>query len=202
MTPVPRVEQRWACIAAADQTILAAQLSSYFNEPGTYFAIFEFPAPDRPYEEVPTKDSYFAQILGKRAATHINNCLALIQPEFIILLGVSPVAQTYLRAILPEQKLVTINTEPELLALPFVAGANEALKCKPSQIIEGLVAAKVAKRPLAIANDAPDLPSRQLLGRKGLVLLENPAETGEVSIINYASSIDADVVLAEPVERE
>ena len=190
------------CIAATDQTILAAQLSSYFNEPGTYFALFEFPSVERPYEEIPTKDGYFTQIIGKRAATHINNCLAQIQPDSIILLGLSEIAQTYLRAILPEQKLVTVNTAAELLALPFAVASSEPLKCKPSQVIEGLVAAKAATRPLAFADNAPDLPARLLRGRKGLVFLENPAEVGEVSIINYAASIEADIVLADAIDRE
>jgi hypothetical protein len=201
LTPAPKIEQRWVCIAAADQTILAAQLSSYFNEPGTYFALFEFPGVERPYEEIPTKDGYFSQIIGKRAATHINNCLAQIQPESIILLGLSEMAQTYLRAILPEQRLVTVNTAAELLALPFAA-ASEPLKCKPSQAIEGLIAAKAETRPLEFADDAPDQPPRLLRGKKALVFLENPAEVGEVSIINYATSIDADIVLADAVERE
>jgi len=156
---------------------------------------------ERPYEETPTKDGYFAQIIGKRAATHINNCLAQIQPDSIILLGLSDVDQTYLRAIIPGHILITINTEAELLALPFAA-ASDPLKCKPSQAIEGLIAAKAATRPLAFADNAPDLPPRLLRGKKGLVFLENPAEVGEVSIINYAASIDADIVLADAVERD
>jgi len=201
LSSVPKIERRWTCIAAADQTLLAAQISSYFNEPGTYFALFEFPAADRPHEEVPTKDGYFAQILGKRAATHINNCLAYIRPESIILLGLSDFAQTYLRAILPAHLLTIVNTESELIELPFAVGAPKPFTCKPSQAIEGLVAARIVNRPLAYSDDAPELPSRQLLGRKGLVVLENRAAVGEVSIINYAASIGADVVLAHPIER-
>lgn len=190
------------CIAGTDQTLLAAQLSSYFNEPGTYFAMFEFPDADRPCEEVPQKDGYFAQILGKRAATAINNCLAYIQPASIILLGLSTAAQSYLRAILPEQKLLTINSEVELLALPFATGAPKPLKCKPSQSIQGLIAAKLAKKPLAFADDAPSMPTRQLHGKKGLIVVENPAEVGEVTIVNYATSIDADIVLVDRVGRD
>jgi CHAT domain len=200
LNSAPKIEKRWACIAAVDQTILAAQLSSYFNEPGTYFPLFEFPKADRPYQEIPTRDGYFAQIIGKRAATHINNCLAQIQPESIILLGLTEIAQTYIRAIIPEHKLIIVNRESELLALPF-ASASETFKCKPSQAIEGLMAAKATKKPLAFSEDAPDLPSRLIRGKKGLVVLENPAEVGEVSIINYAASIDADIVLADEVER-
>jgi hypothetical protein len=84
LSQVPKIEQRWVCIAATGKTTLAAQLSSYFNEPQTYFALFEFPAADRPFEEVPSKDSYYGQIIVKLAVTNINNCLAKIQPDKII----------------------------------------------------------------------------------------------------------------------
>jgi hypothetical protein len=89
VTPGPKIETRWVCIAASNQTRLAAQLSSYFNDPGVYFPVFEFPDLKRAHEEVLGKDGYFTQIVGKRAATWINNSLARIQPERIILLGLS-----------------------------------------------------------------------------------------------------------------
>src|SRR5262249_49880860 len=147
LSPAPSIEERWVCIAASDQTLLAAQVSSYFNDAGTYFAVFDFPPVERAYEEIPTKDTYFSQIIGKRAATHINNCIAQLQPSSIILLGLSSPAQTYLRAIIPENLLVTINTEAELLAQPF-ATSGEPITCKPSQAINGLMAAKTANKPL------------------------------------------------------
>jgi hypothetical protein len=187
------------CIAGADQTLLAAQLSSYFNEAATYFAVLEFPAAALPSENVPQKDD-IGQMLMRRAATFINNCLAQFQPDKIILLGLPPAAQSCLRGILPPQKLVTVETEAELLALPFLT-TTEPMKCKPEQAIEGLIAAKLAKRPLAFSEDAPDFPARQLTGKKGLILLESSAGVGEVAIVNYAASIDADIVVAPPVER-
>ena len=61
--------------------------------------------------------------------------------------------------------------------------------------------AKLAKRPLAFSEDAPDIPGRQLTGKKGLILLERNAGVSEVAIVNYAASIDADIVIAPPVER-
>lgn len=200
LTPAPKIEKRCACIAGADQARLAAQLSSYFNEPSTYFVVVEFPAAALPYQDIPQKEGYFVQILGQRAATFINNCLAHIQPDQIILLGLSAIAQTYLRAILPPRMLVTVDSEAELLALPFVTTA-EPMKCKPRQVIEGLIAAKAAKKPLVFADDAPDFPARQLNGGKGVIVLESDAGIGEIAIVNYAASIDADVVVAPPVDR-
>ena len=139
-------------------------------------------------------------MLMRRAATFINNCLAQFQPDKIILLGLPPAAQSCLHGILPPQKLITVDTEAEFLALPFLTN-TEPMKCKPRQAINGLVAAKLAKRPLAFSEDAPDFPARQLTGKKGLILLERNAGVSEVAIVNYAASIDADIVIAPPVER-
>ena len=202
MTPGPKIETRWVCIAASEQTQLAAQLSSYFNDPGVYFPVFQFPDLDRNHEEALTKDGYFTQIIGKRAATWINNSLARIQPDRIILLGLSDASASYLRAVLPAEKLIVVNTETELLALSFAAGKPEPLTCRPSQAIEGLLRAKSQRVPLAFSENAPDLPSKKLDGKSGLILLENAFDIGEVATINYAASIDADVVIVPEVQRE
>jgi len=202
VTASPKIETRWICIAGSEQTQLAAQLSSYFSDPGVYFAIFQFPKLDRPYEEAPTRDGYFTQILGKRAATWINNSLAHIQPDRIILLGLSDASASYLRAILPAEKFIVVNTEAELLELPFAEGKPEPLICKPHQAIEGLLGAKSQGVPLAFSDSAPDFPLRKLDGDSGLVLLENTFDISEVAIINYAASIDADIAIVPEVPRE
>lgn len=202
VTPAPKIETRWVCIAASNQTRLAAQLSSYFNDPGVYFPVFEFPDLKRSNEEVLAKDGYFAQILGKRAAIWINNSLARIQPGHIILLGLSRESASYFNAILPTDEAIVVETEADLLALPFTAGKPEPLKCKPSQAIEGLLSAKSQKVPLAFSENAPDLPSQKLDGKSGLILLENGFDISEVATVNYAASIDADVVIVPEVKRE
>jgi hypothetical protein len=202
VTLQPRIETRWVCIAASEQTRLAAQLSSYFNDPGVYFAVFQFPDLDRPHEDDSGTDGYFAQIIGKRTATWINNSLARIQPDRIILLGLSHAAASYLRAVLPAERLLVVKTEAELLALPFVAGKPEPLVCKPAQAVEGLLRAKSQRVPLFFSDSAPNLPSERLDGRSGLILLENTCDIGAVATINYAISIDADVAIVPAVQRE
>jgi hypothetical protein len=154
VTPGPKIETRWVCIAASNQTRLAAQLSSYFNDPGVYFPVFEFPDLKRSDEEVLAKDGYFEQILGKRAAIWINNSLARIQPERILLLGLSRESASYLKAIVPTDEAIVVETEADLLALPFTAGKPAPLECKPSQAIEGLLRAKFQKVPLAFSENA------------------------------------------------
>lgn len=202
MIPAPKIETRWVCIAASDQTRLAAQLSSYFNDPGVYFPVFQFPDLDKPHEEVLAKDGYLTQIIGERTAIWINNSLVRIRPDRIILLGLSDASASYLRAVLPAGKLVVVQTENELRALPFTASKLEPVTCKPSQAVEGLLRAKSQKVPLAFSDSAPDLPCQKLDGKSGLILLENAFDIGEVATINYAASIDADVAIVPEVQRD
>jgi hypothetical protein len=199
---IPHIETQWVCIAQKGSTLLAAQLSSHFNKANTYFPIFFFYAADRPFDEASeaNKDGYFSQVIWRRAATQINNSLAHIQPHRIILLGMTEIAQTHLRAILPEEKLIVVNNGEEMLALPFIS-SQEPLRCKPTQPIQALAAAKATRRPLVFDEHAPDLPDRQIGGKAGLVVLENNEDVVEVAAVNYAAAIDADVAIVEPIDR-
>ena len=71
----PSVEERCVCIATEAGLPLAAMISSYFNSPGRYFAVFEFPTLAFPYTGASDErsDGYFAQILGDKAAGEINH---------------------------------------------------------------------------------------------------------------------------------
>jgi hypothetical protein len=46
---LPSIEDRCVCIVTQAALALAATISSYFDERGTYFAVFEFPTRDYPY---------------------------------------------------------------------------------------------------------------------------------------------------------
>ena len=84
---VPLIENRWVCISTRGKAPFAAVISSYVQDAGVYFPIFEFPSIDVPYSPSSDfgKDGYLGRILGDRAAHEINNCLARIQPDKILL---------------------------------------------------------------------------------------------------------------------
>jgi hypothetical protein len=198
----PQIENRWVCIAGSGKAQLAAQIASYFKTAGVYFAVFDFPELEVPYREVAHKDGYFSQIIGHRSAVSINNAMARIQPDKIILAGLSEAALTYLRPLLPDHRVVIINDETEIPQQPFAKDAPGPLLCKPSQPIEGLIAARTANRPLAFDQNAPDLPTRKLEGKSGLIVLENSAGVPDLSVAIFALSIDADILLVPAVERD
>lgn len=176
-------------------------MSSYARESGVYLPVFEFPAIDVPYSQSSDfeKDGYLGRIMGDRAAHEINNSLARIQPNSILLLGMTETEKSYLRVLLPSRKLIEINTLAEIPArLPFAVSKADPVRCKSLQLIEGLLLAKFSHRPLVVDEDAALLPEQYLHGGEGILLIENDRDMHDVAAINYAFAINADVVLIPP----
>jgi hypothetical protein len=203
--PVPRIEERWVCIATEKQVALAAVVASYFQDEGAYLAVFEFPpidVPSSPVNETGT-DGYFARLMGDRAAHSIANVLAGIQPPGILLLGMTETERSYFRARLPAGKLFEIDSIAELpRQLPFAQPDSGSIACKPSQIIEGFLLAKFSRKRLVIDEGAADLPAKYLHGGRGVVVIENDGGLPEIAAVNYAFAINADVILTPFFSRQ
>jgi hypothetical protein len=205
MATVPRIENRWTCIATKTGVALASVASSYFQEQGVYVPVFEFPAVDAPYSPINDlgHDGYIARVVGTRAATTINNSLARIQPRVVLLLGLTETEKSYFRAYLPREKLVEINTIEDLAALlPLGHSHSDVVACRSSQIIEGLLLAKFTRKRLVVDDGAPLLEAQHLHAGEGVLVVENGGTVSEVAAINYAFAINADVVLVPPIDRQ
>jgi hypothetical protein len=201
---LPSIEDRCVCIVTQAALALAATISSYFDERDTYFAVFEFPTLDYPYTGASESksDGFYARVLGDKAAGEINNALARIQPNLILLLGLTEIEQTYIRVRMPEERLKDVSSLAEVLALfPVIAQDRSSLTCKPTQVIEGLLAARFAGKMLLVDQTADDLPSESIRGARGIVVLESAGDVHDIVAINYAAAFDLDVVLIPPVER-
>ena len=148
------------------------------------------------------KDGYLGRILGDRAAHEINNSLARLQPDAILLVGMTDNQKSYLRALLPAQKLVEVNSLDDVPArLPFSLPTTDPVKCKAAQLSEGLLVAKFSHKPLVIDESAPLLPTKYLHGGEGVLLIENDTSVPDVAAINYAFAINADVVLVPAIDK-
>lgn len=205
MAKLPLIERRCACIATDNQVALAAQVSSCFQISGSYLPVFHFPPITVPYS--PSfqfgDDNWFRHLLGTRAAICINNALARINPEVILLLGLSQSEESYLREILPPQKLISIAALDELpKRLPLSAAHPDPITCQPCQLIQGLLHAKFTCRPLVIDENAPPLQGVCAHGGEGVVVIENGMDMHDVAALNYAFAINADVALVAPIERK
>jgi hypothetical protein len=202
---LPSVEDRCVCIATKEGLALAAIVSSYFDEKDTYFAVFEFPSLEYPYTGASESenDGYYARVLGDKAAGEINNALARIQPDLILLFGMSTVEQSYIRARMPTKRLREIANLDEFLALfPAMTAEKDMLSCKPKQLVEGLLAAQSSGRRLRVDEGAELLPSEVIRGGAGILVLESSGDLHDIAAINYAATFNLDVVLIPPVDRE
>lgn len=205
MKTAPRIENRWVCIATNTHVALASVISSYFQDNGVYFPVFEFPSIDTPYSPSSDfgKDGYFGRILGTTAVTRINNAIARLQPRSALLVGLTETEKSYIRAYLPSQMLIEINTIEDISKrLPFAQPGGDYIVCKSSQIIEGLLLAKFSHKRLTIDESAPSLQKERLHRGEGVILIENEEDLDAVAAINYAFAIDADVVLVPPIDRQ
>lgn len=202
--PIPRIERRWVGIGTAKEAALAAVVSSYFHEKEVYFPVFEFPSIDTPYTPSSDfgKDGYVGRAIGDRVAHQINNALARIQPEWILLLGLTDTEKGYLRALLPLERLITVDKIEQLPSEPpFTQAGSDSIRCNSSQLIEGLLLAKFSRKHLTIDEGAPALPSRNVHGGTGILIIENNGDVHDVAAVNFAFAVDADVVLVQPVDR-
>jgi hypothetical protein len=201
---LPQIETRCVCIATHGQAALAAVVSSHLSESGVYLPVFEFPSVDVPYSPSSDfgKDGYFGRIMGDRAAHEINNSLARLQPDFILLVGMTENQKGYLRALLPAQKLIEIDSLDDVPArLPFSLPMTDPVRCQAAQLSEGLLHAKFSHKPLVIDESAPLLPTKHLHGGVGAVLIENDSSVPDMAAINYAFAINADVVLVPAIDK-
>jgi hypothetical protein len=203
--PAPRIEERWVCIATEKQVGLAAVAASCFQDESAYLAVFEFPQIDVASSSVNETgtDGYLARLMGDRAAHSIANVLAGIQPQWILLLGMTETEQSYFRARLPAGKLIEINSIADLpRQLPFAQPDSGSIACKPSQIIEGFLLAKFSRKRLVIDEGASDLPAKHLHGGRGVVVIENDGGLPAIAAVNYAFAINADVILTPFFSRQ
>lgn len=202
---IPLIENRWACIGTNAEIALLSTVCSCLRQSGTYLPVFGFPSVDFPYSPSSDfgKDGYFARLIGYRAAHHINNALARIQPQSILIIGLTETQKSYLRPYLPYEKLVEMTSVTDIhRLLPLVEATSESILCRPAQIIEGLLLAKFSKKRLVVDNNAPPLPSKHLHGNNALLVIENGEGVDEVAAVNYAFSIDADVLLVPPFNKQ
>jgi hypothetical protein len=72
-----------------------------------------------------------------------DDALARIQPQLILLLGLTPSERTYLAALLPQRKILDINSLDDFASkFPEVVARRESIVCSASQIIAGLLLAE------------------------------------------------------------
>jgi hypothetical protein len=202
----PTLNLQYVCITSKDDGSIASQVSSYFNDPGTYFIVLTFPKLEAFYSETIKfqEDDYIAHLMGTQAAVRINNVIVRLQPAFIFLAGMNKAQKSYIRAYLPDRMLIEVDSSSEvdqLLSRLTNKIFDGTLACRSSEVVQGLLFAKYSNKRLCIDEAAPSLPEKYVAHGTGLAVVENNRTSDEIVAINYAFSIGADVALVKPIER-
>jgi hypothetical protein len=203
MSSAPLTEARWICVADRDAVVLSAVISSYLFEPGTYLPLFIFPGVNAPMtdgDEV-SSEAYLSNAIAGSAATFINNAWARMGGSpYLILVGLTADQISYL-SIPKGVRVVNItalaDVSKELGALPLQDRAE--LKARPSDVLKGLFLAQKAGKRLVVDEGADSLTTIQRTSG-GIIVVED-GDVGSVVAVNYASSLDADLLVVPKIER-
>jgi hypothetical protein len=191
----PELEQRCVCITS--DLILGALVSSFCALPGRYFPLFEFPLIDPE-----TKPNSVEAMRARVGRVLINNAIARLQPERIVLAGLNP-TQSAMFAYLPNQRVITLQSEDELGAkLAFLSRVHEGrLRCAPEDLARGVFCgARWAKR-LVCDPTAKPLARDGHSAAQGIVVAERRDDLSDVIAANYAIAVNADFEVVEPFDH-
>src|SRR5277367_2088043 len=154
----PALTFKYVCITPSTSPVVAALISNYFNQPGTYFSVLIFPDVDQPYAETNDSrdDAYIARVIGSRAAVAINNAIARLQPKKIFLAGMNEIHKTYIYAYLPKSRCVEIDRIEDVdNALAFLHRIFDGtVSCRSAEVLQGLLISTYNNRQLLIDEQA------------------------------------------------
>jgi hypothetical protein len=189
LTTVPKLCKETLCIAG--NPIVAAVISSYFNEEGQYFCVLEPPRMGRP--------DYSDEI------TRRNNVAAILKPQRIILAELEEKAFLGLQRCFPPEMTTIIRSLSELedgLGEIKTSHFDGEIFCNPKEISYGLLLAKTLKMKLTVDVSAPFLEEkfRELFYRSDhLIAVEDSDDFAPIIAANYAFSLNANLKLIPKV---
>lgn len=199
----PELENKAVCIT--NDLRLGALISSYFNEPNKYFSIFRFPevnvfhADEHNFEE----DGYMLRIIGREAGVLINNAIARLRPDYIILAGLDEMQKSFLKSF-RWKNVIDIGLKDDLEEkLKFLGKKFEGeVKCNEDNILDCLIEAKRTNRRLIFDENAEVRSVTHSDNKKGVVVIENKNDISSVIAVNYAFAINAEIFLVEEFNKE
>ena len=202
----PKLEHRFVCITSdRGDTSLPAIASSYFNDPTTYVPIFKFPDVNRGYTDSAKfdEDDFFSFMSGSHTRIKINNTIARLAIQRVLLIGLSNTQKSWLNFLPEEKKLQIDNIEEIYQKLQFLEKRfNGNLQCRRDEITKGLLIAKRTNKKLLLDNTADTLSWDEEKHRNGLAVLECRNDISDIIAVNYAYAINADISFVKPIDRE
>ncbi|MEY3783729.1 MAG: hypothetical protein RLZZ230_51 [Candidatus Parcubacteria bacterium] len=203
---IPLLDNRVVCIANIESESLVAQISSLFARKGHYFPLYMFPNVNTVSAEYVDRDSdeFISNMIGNESAVFINNSIAKMQgAETYLFVGLSEFQKSYMSQYIKEFVEISDQSEIETKLHSIANLKIEILACKEDELLKGLYLACMNNKRLVVDNEAESL-TLELRGKQGVVGVEKSREGHTSSIIgvNYAVSLDADLIILDQVSRQ
>jgi len=200
----PKIEKR--AVYITKEPVLGAVISSYFNEPNTYFSIFYFPELSVSYKDDISfdDDGFISNMIGDEVRIFINNAIARLKPNYVILAGLDEKQKSFFY-FLPERTKIEIDSYREVEEkLKFLNKSfNGELQCDKTNLFDNLVKAKNTNKKLRYnENGRGEVWEEKDDSKSNIVVIEDKDDIFSVIAINYAFSVGAKVFLTRPTNKE
>jgi hypothetical protein len=200
----PAIDNRYICIADRKSTTLTAVICSYLFNKSSYLPLFLFPTVENSkLDDVSyTSDHWFANLLGQEAGILINNAWARMGgSQYAVLAGLNEHQRSYLSlpsgvTVIDVKDLSDIDRKLSPITLP----SQGELRCRTQDILRGLFVAQEQGKRLVLDEGAEPLVQTSK-SKRGIVVAENVQDVSPIVAVNYASAIEADILLVEPLEE-
>jgi hypothetical protein len=148
-------------------------------------------------------EGYVAYLMVEHTSVMIHNALARMGGcEYVVLAGLSEAQTSYLH-FAKSQKIIEITKISEIASkLESLVPLKEGeLRCKLADILSGLFLAQKQRKRLVIDQCADTLATEFIEPTDGLILIEDVEEVASVVALNYANSVNANVLIVAPLKK-
>ena len=203
---IPIIDNRFICISDISSTELCAVISSHFLRKGYYFPVYIFPDVNTRYGEKHESDSdgYISAMIGNETSVLIGNSISRMTGcNYVIYAGLSEYQKSYMGKY--DFDVIDIQNvdEVEDKLREYIPIPKKTIRCRKSQILEGLAVAAGSGARLVIDDQADEIVPKKSESSDGLILVEKNTNYGVTSVIglNYAASLGADTHIAESFDK-
>lgn len=201
----PLVRKEFLIVVHLDKPHLGAEVLSYLYRPGVYIPIFSFAEVDVPADGNAEEPDIYA--IQRRRAEEFdiffhNGYVENGGFENILLIGITVEQISYLR--LPRDvNVIEIDEQSDLDAYlgAFSLGKADKLECTPDEMPASLTKALNENKLLSVNGFSNNLDNYFSDNKKGIVLVETVNNSNLIVAINYACSIDAQVVFLPQLDE-
>lgn len=202
---IPNLNTRFACIIDHEQIELAALISSYISEAGSYVPFFEFPstsAESGPKDAETVDEHTPSRIRAEEFDIFVGNALLRMgKCEYLVLAGLSADQKSFLQF----QDHFTVIEIASLSDVSFALSAfrveeSPTLRCLPEQALIGLYHAILEQRPLQFTSDAPPMEEWVPDG-KSLIVVEKHPFISPVLAVHYACAVRSAIAIVDEMNQ-